>query len=184
MSWVKDVHKCEVPSEEEVREHEPKSIWVCPLCDSRWEKPISKVDGDSNSLVRSGLWRIDYKPLTDTQGWNSGAAGSTVTGRLHYNEPAFEEIPPEGTPVDFTKLDDPNYRDKWNLAHEGGVMYVIGEEPKPAKLMWCDVDKCPAHICGGPHYNVETDMGIESVRVGHMPIGTPLTVEVKDERTD
>lgn len=41
-------------------------------------------------------------------------------------------------------------------------------------MQWCEPDGCPSGICGGPHYEVETDFGTEVVPVGQEPIGRPV----------
>lgn len=43
-----------------------------------------------------------------------------------------------------------------------------------ASISWCLEDDCPASICGGPHWSVETTMSIEVVRYDQEPIGTPI----------
>lgn len=38
---------------------------------------------------------------------------------------------------------------------------------------WCPADDCPTSVCGGVHREVLTSLGIEIVRDGQQPIGTP-----------
>lgn len=45
----------------------------------------------------------------------------------------------------------------------------------------CHHDGCPAEICGGPHYEVETDLGLEVLKKGQSPIGKPIS-EMTDEQ--
>jgi len=40
---------------------------------------------------------------------------------------------------------------------------------------WCEVDRCPAHICGGPHREVRTTLGKEILKFGQAPRGEPVT---------
>lgn len=47
-------------------------------------------------------------------------------------------------------------------------------DPNIGNPYWCQADNCPAHICGGPHYIIETDLGTETVKVGQSPLGVPV----------
>lgn len=47
---------------------------------------------------------------------------------------------------------------------------------------WCEPDGCPAAICGGPHIEVETTLGVELIRPNQEPIGTPLAPAAGDPR--
>lgn len=51
------------------------------------------------------------------------------------------------------------------------------ENTDPEVKPWCDVDACPAVICGGPHHVVRTSMGEEILRLDQQPIGTPEKAE-------
>lgn len=86
MSWIVDVHRCEIPSEEEVQKHVPKSIWKCPLCQSRWE--VNFPSDKPLPTAKNGLQRMDYLSIT-------GARGRA------------------GEPVDFQELARPDYRTLW-----------------------------------------------------------------------
>lgn len=43
---------------------------------------------------------------------------------------------------------------------------------------WCEPDGCPASICGGPHYEVKTSIGVEILRADQEPIGALPTSAV------
>jgi len=46
----------------------------------------------------------------------------------------------------------------------------------------CEIDKCPAVICGGPHVAIETDIGVEILKEGMKPLGTPVGDMSAEER--
>lgn len=39
---------------------------------------------------------------------------------------------------------------------------------------WCRPDDCPPFICGGPHREVKTSLGVEILRFDQEPVGTPV----------
>lgn len=57
--------------------------------------------------------------------------------------------------------------------HLGICPYGKVVERIQATAEWCGPDNCPAAICGGPHHQVRTSLGIELLREGQEPIGTP-----------
>lgn len=40
--------------------------------------------------------------------------------------------------------------------------------------IWCEVDDCPAPICGGPHREVVTTLGVEILLIDQEPLGQPV----------
>jgi hypothetical protein len=53
-------------------------------------------------------------------------------------------------------------------------MSDLGDLAKRAGMPWCVPDDCPPEICGGPHREVVTSFGIETLRFDQEPIGVPV----------